>query len=145
MIEPRREKTGFLQMRKQPVTAKLISAFVFATRIVQSLYFLHPKFRASSHFLWLHSPVCVKPDRFSHVESQFILTHFLTDGFSHPYHLDEHAFISRVIGSDFSTLFHFSMKFVSANRIAPDGTPRFAASHLGLFCLSMSHKKDPPA
>ena len=31
---------------------------------------------------------------------------------------------------------------MSANRIAPDGTPRFAASHLGLFCLPMSHKKD---
>ena len=26
--------------------------------------------------------------------------------------------------------------------MAPDGTPRFAASHLGLFCLPMSHKKD---
>ena len=35
-----------------------------------------------------------------------------------------------------------SMKFMKANRIAPDGTPRFAASHLGLFCLLMSHKKD---
>ena len=34
------------------------------------------------------------------------------------------------------------MKFMKANRIAPDGTPRFAASHLGLFCLPMSHKKD---
>ena len=33
------------------------------------------------------------------------------------------------------------MKIMSANRIAPDGTPRFAASHLGLFCLPMSHKK----
>ena len=31
------------------VTAKLISAFVFATRIVQSLHFLNPKFQASSH------------------------------------------------------------------------------------------------
>ena len=31
---------------------------------------------------------------------------------------------------------------MSANRIALDGTPRFAASHLGLFCLPMSHKKD---
>ena len=29
------------------VTAKLISAFVFATWMVQSLYFLNPKFRAS--------------------------------------------------------------------------------------------------
>ena len=32
------------------VTAKLISAFVFATQIVQFLYFLSPKFPASSHF-----------------------------------------------------------------------------------------------
>ena len=44
--------------------------------------------------------------------------------------------------SNFSFLFHFSMKILSANRIAPDGTPRFAASHLGLFCLPMFHKND---
>ena len=43
------------------VTMKLISAFVFATRIVQSLYFLNPKFQASSHLLWLYSPVRVGP------------------------------------------------------------------------------------
>ena len=35
-------------------------------------YFLNPKFQASSHLLWLHSPVCVDlvgnpEDRFSHV------------------------------------------------------------------------------
>ena len=60
----------------------------------------------------------------------------------HPYHLDESIFFFRSIGSNFSCLFHFSMKFMSANRIAPDGTPRFAASHLGLLCLHMSHKKD---
>ena len=42
----------------------------------------------------------------------------------------------------FSFLYLFSMNIMSANRIAPDGTPRFAASHLGLFCLIMSHKKD---
>ena len=40
----------------------------------------------------------------------------------------------------FST--HFSMKFLCANRIAPDGTPRSVASHPGLFCLPMSHKRD---
>ena len=45
------------------VTAKLISAFVFATRIVQSFYFLNPKFQASSHLVWLYSPVCVGPGR----------------------------------------------------------------------------------
>ena len=35
------------------------------------------------------------------------------------------------------------MKIMSANRIAPDGTRRFAASHLGVFCLPMSHKRTP--
>ena len=45
------------------VTAQLISAFVFATWIVQSLYFLNSKFPASSHPLWLHSLVCVWPGR----------------------------------------------------------------------------------
>ena len=45
------------------VTVKLISAFVFATWIVQSLYFVNQKFLASSHLLWLHSPVCVRPGR----------------------------------------------------------------------------------
>ena len=34
------------------------------------------------------------------------------------------------------------MKIMSANRMAQHGTPRFAATHLGLFCLLMSHKKD---
>ena len=43
------------------VAAKLISAFVFATRIVRSLFYLNPKFQASSHLLWLHSPVYIGP------------------------------------------------------------------------------------
>ena len=56
--------------------------------------------------------------------------------------MDESIFSFRGFGKDLSFLFHFSMKFMSANRIAPDGMPRFAASHLGLLCLHMSHKKD---
>ena len=48
---------------KDAVTAKLISTFVFATQIVKSLYFLNTKFQASSHLLWLYSPVCVGPSR----------------------------------------------------------------------------------
>ena len=60
------------------VTAKLISVFVFAIWIVQYLYFLNPKFLASSHLLWLYSPVCVGPDwkledRFSHNEAHIIM------------------------------------------------------------------------
>ena len=45
------------------VTAKLISVFVFATRIVQSLFLLSPKFQVSSHLQWLPSPICVTPGR----------------------------------------------------------------------------------
>ena len=45
------------------VTAQQISAFVFAIRIVQSLFYLNPKFQASSHLLWLYSPICVGPGR----------------------------------------------------------------------------------
>ena len=68
-FEPRCEKTGFFAYAKAKtqisfaVTAKLISASVFATRIVQSLYFLDTKFQASSHLLWLHSLFCVEPGR----------------------------------------------------------------------------------
>ena len=43
------------------VTAKLISAFVFATRIVQSLFFFNLKFQTSSPLLSLYRPVCVRP------------------------------------------------------------------------------------
>ena len=65
----------------------------------------------------------------------------VTNGLSHPYHLDESIVIFRGIRSKISFLDEI-MKFLSANKIAPDGTPRFAVSHLGLFCLPMSHKKD---
>ena len=56
LYEPRHEKAGLLPMRKSKaqisfVVTKLISAFVFATRIVQFLFFLNPKFQASSLLL----------------------------------------------------------------------------------------------
>ena len=35
----------------------------FATRIVQSLYFLSPKFQFTSRLVWLYSPVYVRPGR----------------------------------------------------------------------------------
>ena len=67
--EPRYEKTVFFSYAKTKtqiscaVTAQLISAFVLAIRIVQSIYFLNPKFQASSHLLWLYSLVCARPGR----------------------------------------------------------------------------------
>ena len=79
--EPCREKTGLFAYVKTKtqislaVTAKLISVFVFATRILQSLYFLNTKFQASRHLLWLYSLVYVDlvgnpEDQFSHNEAQ---------------------------------------------------------------------------
>ena len=47
------------QLRGNCKAAKLISAFVFATRIVHFLFFLNPKFQASSLLLWLYSLICV--------------------------------------------------------------------------------------
>ena len=38
----------------------------FATRIVQFLFYLNPKFQASSSFLYLYRPVCVGPVRKPH-------------------------------------------------------------------------------
>ena len=51
-------------------------------------------------------------------------------------------FFFRGFRCDFNFLSNFSMKFLYANRIAPDGMLRSAASHLGLYCLLLSHKKD---
>ena len=57
---------------------------------------------------------------------------YKTNGLAHYYHLDESTFMFRELLIDFVFLFHFSMKFCKANRIAPDGTPHSAPSHLGL-------------
>ena len=75
--------TDNLHMRKQrrmisfAVTAKLISAFVFATRKVQFLFFLNPKVQASSCLLCLDCLICVGPVRkphcwFSHEAAQIL-------------------------------------------------------------------------
>ena len=59
-------KNGFLHNNAKTkalisfaVTAKLISAFVFASWKEQYVYFLNTKLQACSHFLWMYSPVCV--------------------------------------------------------------------------------------
>ena len=60
------------------VTAKLISAFVFATWIVQYLYFLNTKFPASSHLQWLYSLVCVRPGQNPHCWFSHVAAHNYT-------------------------------------------------------------------
>ena len=83
IYEPPHGKTNKLHLRKQrrrsaSRSAKLISAFVFATRIVQFLFYLNPKFQASSSFLCLYRPVWVGPVRkphcwFSHEAAHMII------------------------------------------------------------------------
>ena len=57
------------------VTVKLISAFVFTIQIVQSLYYLNPKFQASSYVFcdctarFVSNRVGNPEDRFSHNEA----------------------------------------------------------------------------
>ena len=55
--------------------AKLISAFVFANRIVQVLLYLTPKIQASSLILLLYRPVCVRPTRKPHCWFSHEATH----------------------------------------------------------------------
>ena len=62
--------------------AKLSSAFVFATRIVQFLFYINPKFQASSSFLYLYRSVSVGPVRkpqcwFSHEVAHFVFVWFV--------------------------------------------------------------------
>ena len=68
------------------VTAKLISAFVFATRKVQFLLYLTPKFQASSLLLCLYRSVCVGPVRkphcwFSHEVAHTFVSSVASDSF----------------------------------------------------------------
>ena len=68
------------------MTAKLISAFVFDTRIVHFLFFLNLKSQASSHVLCLCSSACVRPVRkpnclISH-EAARMLVRYLANAFS---------------------------------------------------------------
>ena len=66
----------------------------------------------------------------------------MANGLACHYHLEMSTVLYRGIRSDFDIFFHFSMKFLQANRIAPGGKPYSAASHLALYCLPISNKKD---
>ena len=58
-------------------------------------------------------------------------------GLSHPYQMGESIFIFRGIRSKNSVLFHFSMKFMKANRIAPDGMQLFLWRHIRVYSVCM--------
>ena len=52
-------------------------AFVFTTRIVQFLFYLNPKFQASSSFLCLYRLVCVGPVRKPHFWFSYEAAHLV--------------------------------------------------------------------
>ena len=81
-------------------TAKLISAFAFVTRIVQSLYFLNPKFQASNHIQRLYSLVCVGSGR----KPRRPVTAKLISAF---------AFVTQIVQS----LYFLNPKFQTSNHI----------------------------
>ena len=68
----------------------------------------------------------------------YSLNPYMTNGFSHYYHLGESTLIFRGFGCNFESLFHFSMKFLYASRIAADGTPRLRCHIWGYsVCLCL--------
>ena len=79
LLEPHNEKISVFAYNLSTacaVTVQLTGAFVFASRIVQSLYLLNSKFRASSHLLWLHlmRDLAGNPeDSFSHIASYYLI------------------------------------------------------------------------
>ena len=80
------------------VTAKLISVFVFATRIVQFLFYLNPKFQAASSFLCLYRLVCVRPVRKPHCWFSHEAAHISS---YHNYSLGMHSlslYMSHLVG-----------------------------------------------
>ena len=54
----------------------------FATRIVHFLFYLNPKFQASSSFLCLYRPVCVRPVRKPHCWFSHEVAHIIKKVFS---------------------------------------------------------------
>ena len=85
----------------------LIIAFVFAIRIVQSLFYLNPKFQASSHLLWLYRPVCVGPGRKPRRPVLILTTRLLCrDGPTYP------LFLGR-LSQDFQAVNHYSSQFAA--------------------------------
>ena len=99
---------------------KLISAFVFAIRIVQSLYYQNPKFQTSSHLLWLYSPVCVRPGREPRRPFFSERGSYVTNGLSNPYHLDESTLIFRAV----KDIFFIFISFFDEIPVSKQHSPR---------------------
>ena len=85
---------------KSQITAKLISAFVFATQIVQFLYFLNPKFQASSHLLGLYRLVCHRPDCwFPHAKALLFISRYVLQYQDSKIRINHHVMTKPALGT----------------------------------------------
>ena len=117
------------------VTAKLISAFIFAKRIVQSLFYLYPKFQASSSFLCLYRPVYVGPVRKPHCWFSYEVAHifFLHKKLSMWWMIN----VTSLNDFFFLQLFRKSIKFTPLNSSSADNHNSVVGTCLYDFCLQL--------
>ena len=106
-FEPPHEKSNNLHRRKQRRRSASHKSsnceadqrpFVFVTRKVQFLFYLNPKFQASSSFLRLYRPVCVRHVRKPHCWFSHEAAHFCRVSFAdkHIYTIDHSSLYSHV-------------------------------------------------
>ena len=131
------------------VTPKLISTFVFATRIVQFLYYLNPKFQASNHLVWLYSPVCVGPGRkpgrpvFSQRGSIYIVKLYLTfKVWLRLFILYVFCFIAETVTNQMSLVMRKSAFFICENKDAEQLRSNCAADQR--LCFRYTDNTIPP-
>ena len=77
IYEPLHKKTNNMHRQKKKAKvccAQLISAFVFAIRIIQFLFFLNPKFQASNQLQRLYRPGQNPNCWFSHAKADMIVS-----------------------------------------------------------------------
>ena len=75
-------------------------------------------------------------EKITRITAGTVFNPLVTNGLSHPYHLDESTFIFRGIKSKISFLFHFLMKFVNAYSVCPCPIKRMP----GLYRLNDPNK-----
>ena len=69
----------------------------------------------------------------------------MMNGLAHHYHLGEPTVIFRGFKSDFEFSFHYSMEFLFANRIAPDGMHLYCFYIKNTFSYDNKRKKTSTA
>ena len=84
-----------------------------------------------------------EPDK-AYDKCHHLLNPFKSNETSHFYQIDQSIFVFRVVGCCFHSYSNFDRIPCKQNSREPDQTLQSVASDLGLYYLSMSHKKKNP-